>query len=67
MTAVKVYLDFLDVNQAAQYLRDKGFSSCTAETIKYLAYEKAQLERPKIVGRRAYWSRDALDRFVEEL
>ncbi|RIT57907.1 DNA-binding protein [Mycobacteroides abscessus] len=67
MTAVKVYLDFLDVNQAAEYLRDKGFVSCTAETIKYLAYEKGQLERPKIVGRRAYWSCEALDRFVEEL
>ncbi len=67
MTAVKIYLDFLDVNQAAEYLRDKGFSSCTAETIKYLAYEKGQLDRPKIIGRRAYWSREALDRFVGQL
>ncbi|MFT9663239.1 DNA-binding protein [Mycobacteroides abscessus subsp. abscessus] len=67
MTAVKTYRQFLDINEAAQYLRDKGFSSCTAETIKYLAYEKEQLDRPKIVGRRAYWSREALDKFVEAL
>lgn len=67
MTAVKNYRQFLDINEAAQYLQDKGFVSCTAETIKYLAYEKGQLDRPKIVGRRAYWSREALDKFVEEL
>jgi hypothetical protein len=67
MTAVKAYRDFLDINQAAQYLQDKGFSSCSAQTIKYLAYEKALLDRPKIVGRRAYWSRESLDRFVANL
>jgi hypothetical protein len=67
MTAVKTYRPFLDISQAAQYLQDMGFDSCTAQTIKYLAYEKGLLPRPKVVGRRAYWSRADLDKFVANL
>jgi hypothetical protein len=67
MTAVNTYREFLDINQAAQYLQDKGFASCTIQTIRYLAYEKGLLARPKIVGRRAYWSRAHLDQFVTNL
>lgn len=67
MTAVKTYRDFLDINQAAQFFQDKGLSSCTAETIKYLAYEKATLPRPTIVGRRAFWRLADLQSFIEAL
>jgi predicted DNA-binding transcriptional regulator AlpA len=67
MTAVKTYREFLDINQAAQYLQDKGFASCTAQTIKYLAYEADRLPRPTKMGRRAYWKRADLERFVEGL
>jgi hypothetical protein len=67
MTAVQTYRDFLDINQAAQYLQDNGFASCSRETIKYLAYETDKLPRPTIVGRRAYWKLADLERFVESL
>lgn len=55
------------MNQAAQYLQNLGLVSCTAQTIKYLAYETDRLPRPAILGRRAYWRRSDLDRFVESL
>jgi hypothetical protein len=67
MTAVKTYREFLDIYQTAEYLQDKGFASCTDQTIKYLAYETKKLPRPKIVGRRAYWRRSDLDAYVESL
>ena len=67
MSAVKTYREFLDINQAAEYLQEKGFATCTRETIKYLAYETDKLPRPTIVGRRAYWRRESLDAFVENL
>lgn len=67
MTAVKTYREYLDIHQAAGYLQDKGFASCTAQTIKYLAYETDKLARPKLLGRRAYWSRADLDRLVDNL
>ena len=49
------------------YLQDLGLVSCTAQTIKYLAYETDRLPRPAILGRKAYWRRADLDRFVESL
>lgn len=67
VTAVKTYREYLDMNQAAEYLQDKGFASCTAQTIKYLAYETDRLARPKLLGRRAYWSRADLDLLVDNL
>lgn len=67
MTAVKTYREFLDINQAAQFFQDKGLSSCSAETIKYLAYEKGALPRPTIIGRRAFWKLADLVRFIEAL
>lgn len=67
MTAVKANRPFLNINQAAEYLQELGFESCTTDTIRYLAYEKGLLPRPKIVGRRAYWSRVDLDQFVANL
>jgi hypothetical protein len=67
MTTVQTYRDFLDINQAAQYLQDRGFASCSRETIKYLAYETDRLPRPTKVARRAYWKRVDLDAFVESL
>lgn len=67
MTAVKTYRAFLDINQAAQYLRDVGLTSCTAQTIKYLGYETDRLPRPTVLGRRAYWKKSDLDAFVESL
>lgn len=67
MTAVKANRPFLNINQAVEYLQSLGFESCTADTIRYLAYEKGALPRPKVVGRRAYWSRADLDRYVENL
>ncbi|BCO56982.1 hypothetical protein MINTM008_23730 [Mycobacterium intracellulare] len=67
MTAVKTYREFLDINQAAQYLQDKGFTSCTVQTVRYLAYEKGLLPRPAVLGRRAYWRRSDLDKLIEKL
>lgn len=67
MTAVKIYREFLDVLQAAEYLQARGFGSCTVQTIKYLAYETDKLTRPKLLGRRAYWSRADLDLLVDKL
>ena len=67
MTAVKMYREFLDLNQAAQYLQDKGFESCSPETIKYHAYETALLPLPVVLARRAYWSKKDLDEFIQKL
>lgn len=67
MSAVKTYREFLDINQAAQFLQEKGLASCSRETIKYLAYETDKLPRPTIVGRPAYWKLVDLERFVESL
>ncbi|WP_123023577.1 MerR family transcriptional regulator [Mycolicibacterium stellerae] len=67
MTAVKAIRPFLNIKQAAEYLQEMGFDSCTTDTIRYLAYEKGLLPRPKIVGGRAYWSRADLDQFVADL
>jgi len=67
MTAVKTSRPFLNIKQAAEYLQDMGFDSCTVDTIRYLAYEKGLLPRPKVVGRRAYWKRADLDQFVANL
>lgn len=67
MTAVKMYREFLDVSQAAQYLQDKGFASCTTQTIKYFAYETDKLPRPTVVGRKAHWNKRDLDLLVEKL
>ena len=67
MTAVKTYREFLDIDQAAQFLQEKGLASCSQETIKYLSYETEKVPRPTIVGRRAYWKLVDLERFVENL
>lgn len=57
-----------DMEAAAKYLQDMGFRSITPQTIKYHAYETGKLPRPKIVGRRrSYWTKSALDAFVESL
>jgi hypothetical protein len=67
VTAIKTYREFLDINQAVEYLQDKGFASCSIHTIRHLAYEKRVLPRPTIIGRRAYWKRADLERFVADL
>lgn len=58
---------YLTANEAAQYLRDLGFTSVTVETIKHYAYRTGQLARPKVAGRHAYWARKDLDQLVENL
>ncbi|WP_235435716.1 DNA-binding protein [Mycobacterium sp. EPa45] len=52
---------------AAKYLNSLGFTAATAETVKYHAYYTGKLPRPKIVGRKDYWSRKALDALIEAL
>ena len=68
MSAVKaVYREFLDIEQSAQFLQEKGFHSCTAQTIKYLVYEKGLLPRPTVMGRKSYWRKRDLERLVDSL
>ena len=67
MTRTASFAKYLDMHDAARYLNSLGFTTVTAETIKYQAYETGKLSRPKIVGRKAYWSREALDALVEAL
>jgi len=67
MSAVKTYRDFLDINQAAQFLQEKGLASCSPETIKYHAYETGLLPLPIVLARRSYWSKKDLDLFVLKL
>ncbi|WP_232067835.1 DNA-binding protein [Mycolicibacterium tokaiense] len=55
------------MDEAARYLNTLGFGSATAETVKYHAYETGKLDRPKVVARKSYWSREALNALVEAL
>lgn len=58
---------YLDGREAVSYLHALGFTSATIETVKYHAYYTGKLPKPKIVGRRAHWSRTDLDHLVESL
>lgn len=67
MTKTASFAQYLDGREAARYLNTLGFTAATVETVKYHAYYTDKLPRPKILGRKAYWSREALDRLVESL
>lgn len=67
MTRIASFAQYLDVADAARYLNSLGFTAASAETVKYHAYYTGKLPRPKIVGRKAYWSRESLDALVEAL
>ncbi|BBY86690.1 Uncharacterised protein [Mycolicibacterium tokaiense] len=67
MTRTSTFAQYLDVDEAARYLNTLGFGSATAETVKYHAYETGKLDRPKVVARKSYWSREALNALVEAL
>lgn len=67
MTRTASFPKYLDLQDAARYLNSLGFVAATAETIKYHAYVTGKLSRPKIVGRKGYWSREAVDALVEAL
>jgi hypothetical protein len=67
MTRTSTFAPYLDMHEAARYLNTLGFAAATAETVKYHAYETGKLSRPKILGGRAYWSRESLDALVEVL
>jgi hypothetical protein len=60
---------YLDINEAVQYLRDLGLVTVTPDTIRTHAYRTGKLPRPKVVGRprRSYWKREDLDKLVESL
>ncbi|WP_062900223.1 hypothetical protein, partial [Mycobacterium avium] len=61
MTRITSFAKYLDGSEAARYLNALGFTGATVETVKYHAYYTGKLPRPKIVARKAYWSREALD------
>ncbi|BDB41547.1 MULTISPECIES: DNA-binding protein [Mycobacterium] len=67
MTRTASFPKFLNLQEAARYLNSLGFAAATVETVKYHAYYTGKLSRPKIVGRKAYWSREALDALIEAL
>lgn len=67
MTRIASFAQYLDVADATRYLNSLGFTSATAESIKYHAYCTGRLPRPKVLGRKAYWSRESLDALVEAL
>ena len=67
MTRTVTFPQYLDLKEATRYLNSLGFAAATVETVKYHAYCTGKLTRPKIVGRKAYWSRQALDALVEAL
>lgn len=67
MTRTASFPRYLNLQEAARYLNSLGFTAATVETVKYHAYYTGKLSRPKIVGRKAYWSREALDALIEAL
>jgi hypothetical protein len=67
MTRTASFPKYLNLQEAARYLNSLGFTAATVETVKYHAYYTGKLSRPKIVGRKAYWSRDSLDALIEAL
>lgn len=67
MTRTASFPKFLDLHDAARYLNSLGFAAATVETVKYHAYVTGKLSRPKIVGRKGYWSREALDALIAAL
>jgi len=67
MTRTSSFPRYLNLQEAARYLSSLGFTAATVETVKYHAYYTGKLSRPKIVGRKAYWSREALDALIEAL
>jgi hypothetical protein len=60
---------YLDINEAVQYLKDLGLVTVTPDTIRTHAYRTGKLPRPTVVGkpRRSYWKRIDLDRLLESL
>lgn len=67
MTRTASFAQYLDLQEAVRYLNSLGFTAATVETVKYHAYYTGKLPRPKIVGRKAHWSRESLDALVEAL
>lgn len=67
MTRTASFAQYLDLQEAARYLNSLGFTAATVETVKYHAYYTGKLPRPKIVGRKAHWSRESLDALVQAL
>ena len=67
MTRIASFAPYLDVADAARYLNSLGFTAATVETVKYHAYYTGKLPRPKVLARKAYWSRESLDALVEAL
>lgn len=60
---------YLDMDEAVQYLHDLGLATVTPDTIRTHAYRTGKLPRPVVVGkpRRSYWKRTDLDKLVESL
>lgn len=67
MSRTASFPKYLDLQEARRYLNGLGFTAATVETVKYHSYYTGKLSRPKIVGRKAYWSRESLDALVEAL
>lgn len=67
MTRIASFNAWLDLQDATRYLQSLGFTAATVETIKYHAYYTGKLPKPKIVGRKGYWSRQQLDALIEAL
>lgn len=67
MTRTASFTRYLDLQESVRYLNTLGFTTATVETVKYHAYYTGKLPKPKILGRRAHWSRETLDRLVDSL
>ncbi|GAS86948.1 hypothetical protein RMCB_1044 [Mycolicibacterium brisbanense] len=67
MSRAATFTKYLDLQEAVRYLHSLGFTTATTDTVRHHAYHTGKLPKPKIVGRRAHWSREQLDALVEAL
>ncbi len=63
-TPIKPYLN---ANESAEYVRSKGPTKTTGNSIKAAAYRSRKLGRPKIISGVAYWTREQLDAWLDAL
>ena len=63
-TADRAYFGF---EEAAAYLRSKGFDDVSTHTIDHHYRKTKKLGEPKRAGRKLYWHRSQLDSLIEAL
>lgn len=62
--ANRVYFGY---DEAAAYLRSKGFDDASRHTIDHHYRRTKKLGEPKRAGRKVYWHRTQLDALIEAL